>query len=56
MAKRVQKAAMEQGLLLLTCGTGANVIRFLYPLTIPDTVFEEGLQIIAKAVAGAAAG
>jgi 4-aminobutyrate aminotransferase len=56
MAKRVQKAAMEQGLLLLTCGTGANVIRFLYPLTIPDAVFEEGLQIIAKAVAGAAAG
>jgi 4-aminobutyrate aminotransferase len=54
MAKRLQKAAMARGLVLLTCGTGANVIRFLYPLTIPDALFDEGLEIIAKAVAEAA--
>ncbi|CAM4036653.1 Gamma-aminobutyrate:alpha-ketoglutarate aminotransferase [Campylobacter hepaticus] len=34
-AKAVQNYAMEEGLLLLTCGTYGNVIRFLYPLTIP---------------------
>ena len=30
-AQAVQKMAMEQGLLLLTCGAKGNVIRFLYP-------------------------
>jgi 4-aminobutyrate aminotransferase len=55
MAKRVQQAAMARGLLLLTCGTGANVIRFLYPLTIQDAVFDEGLRIFAEAMAATAA-
>jgi 4-aminobutyrate aminotransferase len=32
--KRVQAKALELGLILLTCGVYANVIRFLYPLTI----------------------
>jgi 4-aminobutyrate aminotransferase len=49
-AKRVQQAAMRRGLLILTCGTGANVIRFLYPLTIPDALFEEGMQVFAEAL------
>ncbi len=53
-AKRVQTLALERGLILLTCGTGANVIRFLYPLTIGDTLFAEGLQIFEGAVIDAA--
>jgi 4-aminobutyrate aminotransferase-like enzyme len=44
--KRVQKQAMERGLLLLTCGVYANVIRFLFPLTIQDGVFNEALGIL----------
>lgn len=48
--KQVQKRAQEAGLLLLTCGVHANVIRFLFPLTIEDGVFEEGLAILAKAM------
>ncbi|RPH23832.1 4-aminobutyrate transaminase [Citrobacter sp. SX206] len=45
-AQRVQKKALEQGLLLLTCGQYGNVIRFLYPLTIPQDQFAKALEII----------
>ena len=48
--KQVQKKARDAGLLLLTCGVYGNVIRFLFPLTIEDAVFEEGLQILAQAL------
>jgi len=48
--KRVQQRAQENGLLLLTCGVHANVVRFLFPLTIEDAVFEEGMAILAKAL------
>ena len=50
--KRVQQRAHDHGLLLLTCGIYGNVIRFLYPLTIEDEVFEEGLAILAQAMKG----
>jgi 4-aminobutyrate aminotransferase/4-aminobutyrate aminotransferase/(S)-3-amino-2-methylpropionate transaminase len=46
--KRVQARALERGLLLLTCGVYANVIRFLFPLTIQDAVFEEGVAILEE--------
>ena len=35
--------AEKRGLILLSCGTEANVVRLLAPLTIPDAVLEEGL-------------
>ncbi|AJY38321.1 MULTISPECIES: 4-aminobutyrate--2-oxoglutarate transaminase [Burkholderia] len=44
--KRVQTLALERGLLLLICGVDANVIRFLFPLTIQDAVFDEALGIL----------
>jgi 4-aminobutyrate aminotransferase-like enzyme len=50
LAKRVQAKALEQGLVLLTCGVHVNVIRFLFPLTIQDAVFEEGLAILEQAL------
>lgn len=46
-AQAVQKRAMANGLLLLTCGAKGNVIRFLYPLTIPDGQFAEALEILS---------
>jgi 4-aminobutyrate aminotransferase len=49
MAQQVQQRALAEGLLLLTCGQHGNVIRFLYPLTIPDDRFEQALQIITNA-------
>ena len=45
-AQALQQQAMAQGLLLLTCGPQGNVIRFLYPLTIPDAQFRQALDIL----------
>ncbi|MCY1164162.1 4-aminobutyrate aminotransferase PuuE [compost metagenome] len=49
-AKAVQKRALERGLLLLICGVYGNVIRFLFPLTIQETVFDEALAIVEDAL------
>lgn len=51
--KRVQQSALAEGLILLTCGVYGNAIRFLYPLTIQDDVFDEALDIIDRALAKA---
>ncbi len=48
--KAVQGRALDRGLLLLTCGVYANVIRFLFPLTIPEAHFEEGLSKLEEAL------
>ncbi len=53
LTKRIQAAALKRGLLLLTCGVYGNVIRFLFPLTIEDLVFAEGLGILDAALAEA---
>jgi 4-aminobutyrate aminotransferase len=42
--------AEKKGLILLSCGTSANVVRLLTPLTIPDGVLEEGLTVLSAAV------
>ncbi|MDP2417781.1 MAG: 4-aminobutyrate--2-oxoglutarate transaminase [Hydrogenophaga sp.] len=51
LTKRVQAAALKRGLLLLTCGVYGNVIRYLFPLTIEDAVFAEGLAVLDAAMA-----
>jgi 4-aminobutyrate aminotransferase len=48
--QRVQRKALDEGLLLLSCGMYGNVIRFLYPLTIPDAQFAKALDIIERAL------
>jgi len=48
IAQKVQKMALEEGLLLLTCGQYGNVIRFLYPLTIPQAQFSRALEILQQ--------
>jgi len=48
--KLVVQRAQAAGLLLLTCGVYGNVLRFLFPLTIQDAVFDEGMAILAKAL------
>lgn len=47
-AQTIQQQAMARGLLLLTCGPQGNVIRFLYPLTIPDAQFSQALDILSS--------
>ena len=51
LAKQIQQAALKKGLLLLTCGVYGNVIRFLFPLTIQDAVFEEAMVILDSVLA-----
>ena len=42
--------AEARGLILLSCGTRLNVVRLLAPLTIPDAVLNEGLDLLASAL------
>ena len=48
---RVQARALERGLILLSCGVYGNVLRFLYPLTIPDAQFDRALAILSEVLA-----
>jgi len=47
-AKLVQTRALERGLLLLVCGVYSNVVRFLFPLTIQEQVFDEAIEILEE--------
>ena len=49
LAKRVAAEAAKRGLILLTCGTYANVIRVLVPIVASDAILDEGLAIMAAA-------
>jgi 4-aminobutyrate aminotransferase / (S)-3-amino-2-methylpropionate transaminase / 5-aminovalerate transaminase len=46
----VANAARRQGVIVLTCGTYGNVLRFLPPLTISDELLNEGLDLLADAI------
>ncbi len=54
IAGAVAKACHAEGLIVLTCGTYGNVLRFLPPLVMPDHLLEEGLTILDKAFAATA--
>jgi len=49
----IKAHALKRGLILLTCGVYGNVIRFLAPITVPDDVFNEALDILEESVAAA---
>nr|BFE65259.1 4-aminobutyrate--2-oxoglutarate transaminase [Dactylosporangium thailandense] len=46
----IQRLAHEAGLLLLTCGTYGNVIRFLPPLVMDDPTLERALDLLETAL------
>jgi 4-aminobutyrate aminotransferase/(S)-3-amino-2-methylpropionate transaminase len=48
----VAKACHQAGLLVLTCGTFGNVLRFLPPMVIGEPLLSEGLGILDDAFAG----
>jgi 4-aminobutyrate aminotransferase / (S)-3-amino-2-methylpropionate transaminase / 5-aminovalerate transaminase len=50
-AAAIAAACHKQGLIVLTCGTFGNVLRFLPPLVIGEDLLEEGLDIIENAFA-----
>ena len=45
----VARTCHAEGLVVLTCGTYGNVLRFLPPLVIPDHLLDEGLAVLDKA-------
>ncbi|HET8605268.1 MAG TPA: 4-aminobutyrate--2-oxoglutarate transaminase [Marmoricola sp.] len=51
LTRRVAASAHEQGLVVLTCGTWGNVLRFLPPLSMPDHLLAEGLDVLEQALA-----
>lgn len=51
LTKALAAEATRRGLILLTCGTYGNVVRILVPLTASDAVLDEGLAIVADALA-----
>lgn len=53
MTNRVREEALGRNLILLTCGVHGNVIRFLAPLTIPEAVFDEALDILEDSIRAA---
>ena len=54
MAKAVVAEAAQRGLLVLSCGVYGNVIRIMAPLTIPDSLLDEGLGLLEDTVAAVA--
>ncbi|ELY2768497.1 4-aminobutyrate--2-oxoglutarate transaminase [Cronobacter malonaticus] len=48
LTQQLVQEAGRQGLILLTCGVRANVIRFLIPLTAEKEIVTEGLNILSS--------
>ena len=44
------REAFARGLVIETCGSGQNVLKFLHPLTIEEATLEAGLSIVQKAI------
>lgn len=53
MTARTTRAALDAGLILLSCGVFYNVIRLLVPLTVSDETLELGLRRLELALASA---
>lgn len=50
LAGAVAKSSIAQGVIVLTCGTYGNVLRFLPPLSIGDDLLNEGLDVVAASL------
>lgn len=50
-AKQVCGRALEEGLVLLSCGQHGQAIRILVPLTADDALIDEGLAMLERALA-----
>lgn len=50
-AKALCARALDNGLVLLTCGVFGNTIRILVPLTASDAVVDEGLDLLERSLA-----
>jgi 4-aminobutyrate aminotransferase / (S)-3-amino-2-methylpropionate transaminase / 5-aminovalerate transaminase len=55
LTRALTSRARELGLILLSCGVYANVIRILVPITAEEAIVDEGLDIIERALGELAA-
>jgi 4-aminobutyrate aminotransferase/(S)-3-amino-2-methylpropionate transaminase len=51
LTKKLTAAAHAAGVIVLTCGTYGNILRFLPPLSISDELLIEGLDVLALLLA-----
>ncbi len=51
VTRAVCAAALDRGLILLSCGSKGEAVRILLPLTAPDEIIVEGLDVIEQAIA-----
>jgi 4-aminobutyrate aminotransferase len=49
-AKAITRAAAERGLLLLTCGTHDNTVRWIPPLIVSEAQISDGVRIFADSL------
>ena len=50
MAMKIIENSKNEGLLLVNCGLEGNVIRFMGPLTTPDTQVHEAMEMFSESV------
>jgi 4-aminobutyrate aminotransferase/(S)-3-amino-2-methylpropionate transaminase len=50
LTKALTAKAMDNGLVLLSCGLYGNVIRIMVPITASDAIVDEGLDIIERSL------
>ena len=55
LTQTLMKVANDNGLILLSCGTYGNVIRFLVPLTASDQIVRDGMDIFETSLTEAVA-
>lgn len=55
LTRRLAAQARDQGLIILTCGVYANVVRILVPLVVSDEVLHEGLGLLRASLKAARA-
>jgi 4-aminobutyrate aminotransferase len=53
LTQTLTRVANEKGLILLSCGTHGNVIRFLVPLTASDELVRDGMDIFEASLTDA---
>jgi 4-aminobutyrate aminotransferase/(S)-3-amino-2-methylpropionate transaminase len=51
LTKALLAGAHAAGVIVLSCGTYGNVLRFLPPLAISDELLHEGLDVLASVLA-----
>jgi 4-aminobutyrate aminotransferase/(S)-3-amino-2-methylpropionate transaminase len=48
LTRAVATAAHRAGVIVLTCGTDGNVLRFLPPLSISDELIDDAMDVLAE--------